>query len=109
MGDAAVMKFPGNFGKVEFIVNQEFFYSFYLMSQVKLFNGSSFNLGKEIGEICIIMIEFFAQVIGKVYFDLFVIIMDKFYDEGFDFLDKYLLIVVHEFQTCHSQSITQLG
>ena len=76
MGDAAVMKFPCNFSKIELIVNQEFFYSFYFMGQVKLFNCSSFYLREEVGEIGIIMIKFFAQVIGKVYFDLFVIVMD---------------------------------
>ena len=48
MGHTAVMKFIGNFGKIELIIYQQFFYLFYFMCQVKLLNGSPFNFGKKI-------------------------------------------------------------
>ena len=89
------MKLPGNFGKIEFIVNKEFFYLFYFIGKVKLFNGGPFNFGKKIGKICVIMIEFFAQVIRKIYFDLFIIIMDQFNNDSFNFFYQDLFIILH--------------
>jgi hypothetical protein len=48
MSYTAVMKFIGNFGKVEIIIYQQFFYLFYFIGQVKILNGSPFDFGKKI-------------------------------------------------------------
>ena len=63
MGYTAVMHFKGYFGKIKFIINQQFLYPFNFMTKVKVLNCSSFDFGKKIREICIIMIKFFTQVI----------------------------------------------
>src|SRR5664279_2422230 len=78
------------------------------MSEVKLLDSCPLNFGKEIGQIGVIVIEFFAQVIGKVYFDLFVIVMDKLNDEGFYFLNKYFFIIIHQFKTGHLESSAKI-
>jgi hypothetical protein len=48
MSHTAVMQFTGNFGKVELIIYQQFFYLFYFIGQVKILNGSPINFGKKI-------------------------------------------------------------
>jgi putative cell wall-binding protein len=77
MSHTVVMQFIGNFGKVKLIIYQQFFYLFYFIGQVILLNGSSLNFGKKIKKVCVIVIEFLAQVIGKVCFDLIFIIVNQ--------------------------------
>ena len=70
MGHTAIIQFPCNFGKTVLIVNKQFLYLFYFMGLGILFNCGPFYFGKKIGKICVIVIEFFTQEIGKVYFKL---------------------------------------
>jgi len=87
-----------NFGKGEFFIYQKFFYLFNFMVQVILLNGCPFNFRKKIRKVCVIVMEFFAQVIRKVYFDLFVSIMNHFNDNCFYLLNQYAFIIIYQFK-----------
>src|SRR5664279_5442235 len=56
MRNAAIMHLISNFSKVQFIINQQFFYPLNFVSNHKMFNSSTLNFGKKIGEISIIML-----------------------------------------------------
>ena len=68
------------------------------MDKVKLFNSNPFDLGKKACKVCVIVIEFFAQVIRQIYFDLFLIIMDEFNDNRLNFLNQNAFFIIHQFQ-----------
>lgn len=100
MGNTAVVHFPGYFGKIELIINNQFFYPFNLMGEVKFFNGNTIFFRKEIGKIGVIVIEFFPQIIRKVYLDLIFRIMNQFNYGIFYFFNQDTFFIVHQKQTC---------
>jgi hypothetical protein len=64
MGNTAVMQFVGNFAEIQLVVNKQFFCFFNPVREVILFDGDPLRFGKQIGLVCIIIVEPFAQVIG---------------------------------------------
>ena len=54
------------------------------MGQEILLNRSPFNFDKKIGKIVEIVIEFFTQKIGKVYFKLSFTVMDMVNNYSFN-------------------------
>ena len=77
----AVMQFPGNFGQIKLIINQQLFYFFQFMGQIKLLHRSTLYFGEKICKVGIVEVQFFTDVIGKVYFYLLIIEMVHFSDD----------------------------
>ena len=56
MRHTAVVEFIGNFSEIKLIIYKQFFYSFDLVNNDKMFNSGSLYFGKKVREIGIIVI-----------------------------------------------------
>lgn len=69
------------------------------MGKVISFDRNPFNLRKKIGEVGVIVSEFFAQIIREVDLDLVPGLMYHFDDYTLDLCHQDAFFVIHELQT----------
>ncbi len=62
MRNTAVMHQVRKFGKIQFVIQNQFFCFFNFVVYDIMFNGYAFRCRKKIGKISIVMMEFFAGV-----------------------------------------------
>ena len=66
MGHTAIVHFPSNFCKVQFIVNDEFFYLFYFVKDNEVFDGDAFSFWKNLGHVTVVLAQLFTKKIREI-------------------------------------------
>ena len=99
MAHAAVMQLIGNLRQVKLVIEQELLDFFNFLRDKVLLYGNASYLRKYIGQVSVIVIQFFTEVFRMFYFGQFVRIMDKLYDGDFNFFDEDAFPVVQQLQS----------
>ena len=63
MRNAAVVHFPGNFRDIQFTVSNQFLNSLDFMCDDELPDGAALHFRKQVGEVGVVVLEFFFEVI----------------------------------------------
>lgn len=98
VGRAAVMKFVGDLGESKTFLGNYFLYPFYLLADIKFFDGNAQLFGEQIGHIDIVMLQRIAQIDGQVINRRVFGRPDDIQDGMFYFLDEYAFYIFEQFE-----------
>lgn len=102
---AAVVQSEGYFLEVVLLIGKQFFHALDSGGDEVLLDGNACDLGKQVGEVVVMVVEFSGDVVGKMHFSAAFRGVNEFYHEVFDLLCEDGFFVFHQLQSEFFQRI----